>query len=66
MVKFLGHILRLTSRSEKDLDGGVLEEVAPREDGPDLGKVPFPVQVITVAENLEWQEEGISINNQVI
>ena len=53
MVKFLGNILRLTSRSEKDLDGGVLEEVAPREDGPDLGEVPLSMQVITVAQDLE-------------
>ena len=48
--------LRLTPWSEEDFDGGVLEEVAPREDGPDLGEVPLSMQVITVAEDL--QEEG--------
>ena len=50
----------LTSRCQKDLDGGVLEEVAPREDGPDLGEVPLSMQVITVAQDLEGKNTSIT------
>ena len=35
--------LELTSTGQEDFDGDVLQEIAPREDGADLGEVPFAV-----------------------
>jgi len=45
--------LQLTSRSQEDLDGRVLEQVPPGEDGPDLREVPLPMEVVTVAQHLK-------------
>ena len=42
----------LTPRGEEDLDGRVLQQVAPGEDGPDLCEVPFAVDVVTVPQHL--------------
>ena len=43
----------LTSTGEENLDGGVLEEKTPGEDGADFREVPFPMQVVAVLENLQ-------------
>ena len=48
----LNQIGVLTPRGEEDLDGRVLQQVAPGEDGPDLGEVPFAVDVVTVPQHL--------------
>ena len=42
----------LTSRGHEDLDGRLLQQVAPEEDGPDLVEVPFPMQMVHVRQHL--------------
>lgn len=50
-------VLQLTSRREEYLDGGVLQQVPPREDGPDLGEVPLAVEVVAVAQDLNKERK---------
>ena len=51
-------MLQLTSRSEEDLDGRVLEQVSSGEDGADLGEVPLPVEVVAVAQHLKVKKQS--------
>lgn len=43
----------LTSAGEENLDGHVLQQVPPREDRPNLGKVPFSMEMVAVLQNLK-------------
>ncbi len=57
-------VATLTSRREEYLYGGVLQQVSPGEDGPDLGEVPLAVEVVAVAQDLEngKKEKRSSLN----
>ncbi len=56
-------VLQLTSRREEYLYGGVLQQVPPWEDGPDLGEVPLAVEVVAVAQDLENRKKKRSSLN---
>ena len=45
----------LTSTGQEDLDGDVLQQVAPREDGSNFRKVPFSVEVVAILEHLRTE-----------
>ena len=51
-VKIFVYLL-LTSWGQEDLQCGILQEVASRKYGTNFGKIPFSVQMITVAQNLK-------------
>lgn len=47
-IKFL-----LTSTSQEDFDCDILKKVVSWEDGPDLTKVPFSMQMVAKFEHLQ-------------
>lgn len=50
----------LTSAGEEDLQGGVLQQVAPGEDGPHLGKVPLAMEMVAVFEDLQRKRRKLN------